>query len=71
MQANATQTWRYFLPRVLAALVLGTAAQAARAAEDASTYPSRTVTIVVGFTPGGATDITARLMASKLTQAFG
>jgi tripartite-type tricarboxylate transporter receptor subunit TctC len=71
MQANATQTWRYFLTRVLAALVMGMAAQAAGAAEDASTYPSRTVTIVVGFTPGGATDITARLLASKLTQAFG
>ena len=71
IQANATQTLKYFLPRVLVALALGSAACALQAAEDASAYPSRTVTIVVGFTPGGATDITARLLASKLTQALG
>jgi tripartite-type tricarboxylate transporter receptor subunit TctC len=59
------------LPRLLVALAWGLAADAAAAAEDVSSYPSRTVTIVVGFTPGGATDITARLLASRLTQALG
>jgi tripartite-type tricarboxylate transporter receptor subunit TctC len=56
---------------MLAALAWGIAASAAPAAEDAAAYPSRTVTIVVGFAPGGATDITARLLASRLTQALG
>jgi tripartite-type tricarboxylate transporter receptor subunit TctC len=56
---------------MLVALAWGIASGAAPAAEDASAYPSRTVTIVVGFTPGGATDITARMLASQLTQSLG
>ena len=60
-----------FQPRSLVALALGIATCAAPAAEDASGYPSRTVTMVVGFAPGGATDVSARLLAHKLTQALG
>lgn len=71
IQARAIKALKCPRPHVLAALALGVAAHAPQAAENASAYPSRTVTIVVGFTPGGATDITARLLASKLTQALG
>lgn len=71
IHASTRQTLQCFLPRVLAALAWCIAVHAAHAAEDASTYPSRTVKIVVGFTPGGATDVTARLVASKLTEALG
>jgi tripartite-type tricarboxylate transporter receptor subunit TctC len=46
-------------------------AGAASAGEQVSDYPSRAVTIVVGFAPGGATDVSARLLAGKLTQALG
>jgi tripartite-type tricarboxylate transporter receptor subunit TctC len=38
------------------------------AAED---YPSRTVTIVVPFVPGGTTDTLARILAQGLEQRFG
>jgi tripartite-type tricarboxylate transporter receptor subunit TctC len=37
----------------------------------AETYPSRPVHIIVGFPPGGATDIVARLIGQWLSERFG
>ena len=36
----------------------------------AQTYPAKTVRMIVGFSPGGSTDVTARLVAQKLTEAW-
>jgi tripartite-type tricarboxylate transporter receptor subunit TctC len=36
-----------------------------------SKYPDRPVKIVVGFTAGGGTDVAARVLAQKLSEAFG
>jgi tripartite-type tricarboxylate transporter receptor subunit TctC len=45
-------------------------AQQPRGAESAADYPVRPVHIVVGFTPGGGPDITARYVAQKLGEAW-
>jgi len=46
----------------------GTFAQAAQT--GGSEYPVKPVRIIVGFTPGGGPDITARYLAQKLTEEF-
>ena len=39
--------------------------------DAASAFPSRPIRIVIGFTPGGQPDISARLIGPKLFEAFG
>ena len=59
------RTLRTLIP-LSAALML-----AAPAATLAQTFPSRSARIVVGFAPGGATDVTARLLAQELNKLWG
>jgi len=53
----------------LAALSLCAAGQAVHA--QAGDYPNRPVTLVVPFPPGGGTDTSARLIATRLSQKWG
>jgi tripartite-type tricarboxylate transporter receptor subunit TctC len=48
-----------------------TLASAVLSAHAADTFPSHPMRIVVGFTPGTTTDITARLLADRLTAVLG
>src|SRR5437660_7314308 len=38
---------------------------------QAQTYPSRSITIVVPFPPGGSTDVAARIMAERMRPLLG
>jgi tripartite-type tricarboxylate transporter receptor subunit TctC len=49
-----------------AALALGTIASA-----HAQSYPSRPITLIVPFPPGGSTDTTARIMAERMRPLLG
>jgi tripartite-type tricarboxylate transporter receptor subunit TctC len=55
----------------LVRLTLALAAAAFSFAAAAQQYPERPVTIVVPFTPGGSSDITARTVAAKMQESLG
>ena len=62
------------LRQVLAALgaaVLGLTLAAAGGVSAQPAYPSRPIKVVVGFPPGQATDVIARLMATRFAEALG
>ena len=68
--ANAEQpplSWRTYLFIALATAMSLSAVTSARA----ETYPSKTITIVVGFAPGGLIDVIARLVGQKLQGKLG
>src|SRR5262245_42906661 len=54
--------------KVLVAALLACASLAAFAQGD---YPSKPIRMVVGFAPGGGTDIMARVVAARLTEQLG
>jgi tripartite-type tricarboxylate transporter receptor subunit TctC len=58
---------RRFLQLAAAATAVPTVARTARA----QAYPARSVRLIIGYTPGGSADITARLMGQWLTERFG
>ena len=60
---------RMFAAATLAALALAPTLSLAQ--DAAATYPSKTVTLIVPFPPGGTTDVTARQIAAALTKSLG
>lgn len=58
--------------RLVAVLAIGgSSALTAVAQETAATYPSRAITFLVGFAPGGPTDVIARAVAAPLQEELG
>jgi tripartite-type tricarboxylate transporter receptor subunit TctC len=58
---------RQFLQLAVGATVSAAGSRVA----GAETYPARPVRIIVGYTPGGSTDIIARLIGQQLSEQFG
>src|SRR5690606_32399513 len=61
------QSRRRQVSTLAAACLLGTLSVGAQA----QSYPTRPITMVVGFAPGGGSDSVARLVASALTTKLG
>lgn len=52
-------------------LIAGLALAALCGTAAAQTYPSKTVRMIVGYPPGGPTDLIARIVAQKLSESWG
>jgi tripartite-type tricarboxylate transporter receptor subunit TctC len=52
-------------------LIVALALTAAAGIANAQTYPSRQITLIVPFPPGGSTDVTARILAEKMRPILG
>jgi len=64
-----------FLRRTIFHLTAGAAATAATAAVShiarADTYPARPVRLLIGFPPGGGSDVGGRIIANRLSEVWG
>jgi tripartite-type tricarboxylate transporter receptor subunit TctC len=74
LRATIAKTARRYLEdqgmqRLIVAIALTVSAGIAGA--HAQTFPSRPITIVVPFPPGGSTDVVARIMAERMRPVLG
>ena len=53
------------------ALAMGVLAAHPASAQNAASYPNRPIRLVVPFTPGGSSDVLARSIGHKLSEAWG
>jgi tripartite-type tricarboxylate transporter receptor subunit TctC len=56
---------------LIAVTMLALAAAGAAAPACADNFPSRTITLIVPFPPGGSTDVAGRILAQRMGEALG
>ena len=71
MPLDATHTMNILNSFITTALAVAMAAPGLASAQAAAPFPSRTVTLVVPFTPSSGSDIIARILAPKLAARWG
>jgi tripartite-type tricarboxylate transporter receptor subunit TctC len=65
------RTFKQHLARVAFPFAVGMVGAFAFGGSVHAAYPDKTVRVIVGFTPGGTTDVIARIMSKELTEKFG
>jgi tripartite-type tricarboxylate transporter receptor subunit TctC len=68
--ANAVRITRSAMRNTVVTVILAATA-AASAGVSAQQYPVKPIRMVIGFPPGGGTDIVGRVVAQKLSEAWG
>src|SRR6476646_7261807 len=68
---NQNKSTGRFLVTMVSRLILVLAALALPSAALAQSYPEHPVKMIVGFAPGGPTDVIARIVADKLSASLG
>ena len=71
MKARAMQKTHRFTHRRIALLALALATFGVLPAVADEAYPTRPITLIVPFSPGGGTDIAARMLATRLGIRLG
>lgn len=71
MKLFSARSLRSGLVHACVMMGVGLAAFAAPAAHAQSAYPSKPITLVVPFPPGGPTDLVARVLAQKMGEQMG
>jgi tripartite-type tricarboxylate transporter receptor subunit TctC len=59
------------IARVVCSTLCACACAGALAQTASTAYPNRPIRVLVGFTPGGTTDVIARILAHNLSESFG
>ena len=70
-KTRSANTQQRTLLRLGAMLVIGSLVAPLASAQDKDAFPSKQISVVVPMSPGGATDVVARIFAQKTTQALG
>jgi len=59
------------MTRTVSTLILGSLVALPAGMAAAQDYPTKPVTLVVGFPPGGSTDVVARILAENMSKSLG